>query len=337
VQDYNFERELVPASNDENSFLVKEVIADLRRRIFPSEDMGFSFTILIDTIYNVIRLRGEYWALEGPQLTCTRELGIISDIPNISTSEIEDKKKSDFLVKFLAVIHAGWQIVQLIWRWAEELPSSQLEVATVGFSLCALCTYLLHWRKPQDVKTPYFVRANRYPTREEIFEVAEKGPSYVGGIFTGDQYSIPEHAIHSHCRDARPRLDLEGGFLGRAGGVFCGMLFELLHCSAWDFHFPTPVERLLWRIAAVESSLLPLIYGLRGMGLFVMERIQHAKGKKGGVRKSVLSSGNPIMALIGVALVSLYILSRLYLLVQTFGSLFFLLPDLSDYVLSHFI
>jgi hypothetical protein len=94
----------------------------------------------------------------------------------------------------------------------------------------------------------------------------------------------------------------------------------------WDFHFSTPAERLLWRIAAVEASLLPLIYGLRGMGLLVMERIQHAKGKKGGVRKSVLSSGNPIMALIGVALVSLYILSRLYLVVETFRSLFFLLP-----------
>lgn len=87
---------------------------------------------------------------------CARELGIISEIPNISTSEIEDKRKSDSLVKFLAVIHAGWQIVQLIRRWSEGLPSSQIEVATVGFSLCAPCTYLLYWNKPQDVKTPYF-------------------------------------------------------------------------------------------------------------------------------------------------------------------------------------
>jgi hypothetical protein len=42
---------------------------------------------------------------------CARELGIISHIPNISTSEIADKNRSDFLVKFLAVIHVGWQIV----------------------------------------------------------------------------------------------------------------------------------------------------------------------------------------------------------------------------------
>jgi hypothetical protein len=93
---------------------------------------------------------------------CAREPSIISEIPNISNSEIEDKSKSDFLVKFLAVIHAGWQIIQLIWRWAEGLPSSQMEVATVGFSLCALCTYLHYRSKPQDVKTPHFVRANRY-------------------------------------------------------------------------------------------------------------------------------------------------------------------------------
>jgi hypothetical protein len=85
--------------------------------------MGFSFTSLVDTVYNLIRLRGEYWALDESQLICARELGIISEIPNISNSEIEDKNKSDFLVKFLAVIHAGCQIVQLIWRWAEGLPS----------------------------------------------------------------------------------------------------------------------------------------------------------------------------------------------------------------------
>jgi hypothetical protein len=73
---------------------------------------------------------------------------------------------------------------------------------------------------------------------------------------------------------------LEGGFLGWAGGVFCSELFGLLHCAAWDFHFPTPVERHLWKIAAVETSLPPLIYGLRGMGLFVMEQIQPAKERK---------------------------------------------------------
>ena len=112
------------ASNDKNFFLVKEVVADLRNRIFSGEDIGFSFTSLIDTSYNLIRLRGEYWALDGSQLKCARELGIITEIPNISTSEIEDKSNSDFLVKFLAAIHAGWQIVQLIWRWAEGLPSS---------------------------------------------------------------------------------------------------------------------------------------------------------------------------------------------------------------------
>jgi hypothetical protein len=130
----------LPGSNNKNSFLVKEAIADLRCRIFSGEDMGSFFTSLVDTIYNLIRLSEEYWALDGSQLVCARELGIISHIPNNSTSEIEDKSKSDFLVKFLAVIHAGGQIVQLIWRWAEGLPSSQMEVATVGFSLCAPCT-----------------------------------------------------------------------------------------------------------------------------------------------------------------------------------------------------
>jgi hypothetical protein len=44
----------LPASNGKNSFLVKEVIADLRRRIFSGEDMVFFFTSLVDNIYNLI-------------------------------------------------------------------------------------------------------------------------------------------------------------------------------------------------------------------------------------------------------------------------------------------
>jgi len=43
----------LPDSNGKNSFLVKEVIADLRRRIFSGEDTGFSFTSLVDHLqYN---------------------------------------------------------------------------------------------------------------------------------------------------------------------------------------------------------------------------------------------------------------------------------------------
>jgi hypothetical protein len=54
----------LPGSNSKNSFLVKEVIADLRSRLFSGEDMGFSFTSLVDTISNLIRLSEEHWALD---------------------------------------------------------------------------------------------------------------------------------------------------------------------------------------------------------------------------------------------------------------------------------
>jgi hypothetical protein len=321
----NSREKYLPKSTHRNSIIMQEILADLKSRAVSGRDMGHTFLELIDVILNLLRLGGEYWALDGPQLIRAREMGVIAKVPNVSESEIEDKSIGDFFVKFLAVIHTGWQIAQLIARYAERLPASQTEVATVAFALCAFWTYIFLWSKPQDVKTPYIIEATRYPTREEMFSLSEKGPTYIGGMFTGYEYTIPEHTFHRSVVDKVEVL--EGGYFGWAGGIFGGMLFGMVHLAAWNFNFPTPAERILWRVAAVAASAAPLVWGARGIWLAAFHRIRFQKERKDFVRVVILTVDRVVFPIVGMGIGSLYVLSRLYLLVETFRSLFFLLPD----------
>jgi hypothetical protein len=45
-------------------------------------------------------------------------------------------------------------------------------------------------------------------------------------------------------------------------GLFLGAtVFGAVHIAAWNFVFPTPVESLLWKIAAVLCTTMRLVFG----------------------------------------------------------------------------
>ena len=130
------------------------------------------------------------------------------------------------------------------------LPITELELATVGFVVCAFIMYVLWWDKPFDVDQRTVVLLN-YPewflTRLEQWEI-EAG--------TGDR--VPDQdtlGLLDLVEDERIRLpDL--AFYSTA------TVFSALHFSAWNWKFPSPIVRTLWRafsIAAFGSVLINLL------------------------------------------------------------------------------
>ena len=314
-----------PQKDDRNTVLVARALEDLKEKTLAGEETSLTSDRLNYMILNLFRLRGLNWALDGPQLIMAREMGVLSQIPEISEDEIDEKANSDSIVKFLAVLHAGWQILQLVARWAKSLPSSQVEVVTVAFSVCAFCTYIISWNKPQDVQMPRYVRAERYATAEEIVALAKSGPAYIAGLSGGGEYAIPEHTIHWNFDGSHRQV--EGGNLGWLGGVCCGIVFGLLHCAAWNFHFPNPVERLLWRTSSIITSSVPIIYGLRMLWNLGLEPFQEGRrNTKDWFKKFNRVAEDVLLPSVGLCFISLYILARLFLLVETVRSSFYLLP-----------
>ncbi|KAK5994419.1 hypothetical protein PT974_04893 [Cladobotryum mycophilum] len=127
---------------------------------------------------NLAALCGTVWVLDSNQLIRAREHGIIKKLPNIEKVQLNDKNKSDPLVKLLAVLQVLWLIVQLIARKIGGLSSTPLEISTVASAISAFILYIVEWHKPKDVGIPIYVKADKEEVEENAFREIFKAAPY---------------------------------------------------------------------------------------------------------------------------------------------------------------
>ncbi|KAH9203145.1 hypothetical protein DL95DRAFT_321991 [Leptodontidium sp. 2 PMI_412] len=250
---------------------------------------------------NLMALQGNFWVLDAAQLRLAREFGVLEHLPQISEHDLEDQNKGDALVKALAVAQSLWLIVQLLVRFAKHLPSSQLELMAAAFAGCSSFTYVLFWFKPKDVGQPRHFRATRYPTAEEVLAIAMEGPT----------------TFFHYREDRYPRIS----FL--IGSVTGAIIFGFPHLFAWNFAFPTTIERLIWRIAAVLAVVLPVVGLVVDLifSFFYKRKARHAM-MPGHFQRKFLSIISKIIWTFSLS----YFLVRIYMMVEVFRSLFYLPP-----------
>ncbi|KAH0535918.1 hypothetical protein FGG08_007177 [Glutinoglossum americanum] len=205
---------------------------------------------------NISCLRGNAWSVDAAQLLLARELGLISALPAVTEEELEDQSKADVAVRALAIVQVSWMMFQQLERGVKHLPSSQLEIVVLAFAACAGVVYGLRWCKPKDVQTPRYVDASRYPRdADELARVGVEGPAQSWVFWSDGVSAISNVAVHRYKEKVYPHAMLRVA----VGGFFASTVFGLLHCIAWNFEFPTPTERLLWRVAAVGTAAIPSI------------------------------------------------------------------------------
>lgn len=258
---------------------------------------------------NLWKLQGNCWALDAYQLLYARKVGIIKKLPSITEDEVSDHGKSDFFVKGLALVQVTWLIVQISVRAHAHLPVTLLEIATVAFSISTFLTYIFLWSKPQDVTIPFYIKGHRRPTMEEMIRLALRGPS--AHLVIRPKVCLSESSAHGASSEAP-------GFIGLIHGAgITAVIFGCIHLIAWNFSYPTPVERLLWRIASIGMTGLPIAACLTMIGTHRLIRNIEMRNSN---RKQIL------YCISALPLAILYILARLYILVEIFRSLFFLPP-----------
>ncbi|KUJ09966.1 uncharacterized protein LY89DRAFT_760740 [Mollisia scopiformis] len=81
-------------------------------------------------------------------------------LPDFNESEIKDKSKQDSLAKALALLQASWMLLQTLGRVATHIPTSLLEVNTIGHIFCAFIVYLLWWNKPREIHEPTVLKGS---------------------------------------------------------------------------------------------------------------------------------------------------------------------------------
>lgn len=112
-----------------------------------------------------------------------------------------------------------------------------------------------------------------------------------------------------------------------SGGLVAALtmckFYGAAHATAWAFVFPTDVERLLWRIACIDTiagviSLLAIV----SVVVFLHEHGHKLLLKSFFAREQgVMSLLYRLVILIGVLNFPLFILLRLYIITETFTSL----------------
>lgn len=71
-----------------------------------------------------------------------------------SEEEIQDRGKSDSFSKFIVLMQTLWFVMQCIARHIERLPITELEIATLAYTIPILGIYICWWNKPLGVTQP---------------------------------------------------------------------------------------------------------------------------------------------------------------------------------------
>ena len=265
------------------------------------------------------------WALSSIQLLYACQKGIIPGPPKLSTADLEDRSKGDVFVKGAAIVQLTWLVIQMIARGSEGLAISLLEITTLAFAVCAIATYVLLWDKPQDVMTPTYIDATSVLTREQIIGLAARSP--VSTLFV-KEFWLHGVAIRAMAENIFPwtrgipiripqqkdTLYLNPVFIGIGFG---GALFGAVHSIAWNFDFPTPVERILWRI----SCCVTICSSLLGTAMYFITLHNARKDSESDHKTNALLRPSVTTCTL------LYLLARLFLMTEVFRSLAYAPPS----------
>ncbi|KAI1459168.1 hypothetical protein F4805DRAFT_455946 [Annulohypoxylon moriforme] len=311
---------------------------------------------------NAHRLKYRYWALTFSQWQYLFDEGVAA-VPNTPSIYLERLNKGGTLIKLLAVGQVSYLIVQLISRKIQDIPSSQLEIGTLAFSVSSIITYGLYWKQPQGVETIHIIPAtNRELDIEAIVALAAAGPRYLSHkLRTKNDFDtslgpspIPNDGSHAiiWLSELLPRLlperltpfiqENQDLIIWTLGTVFSGIPFGGLHCLAWNFEFPTRVEVVIWRVCSVATACLPLV-AMVPILLWIKHiepMIPHQSEIREGldiedpdflgmlayIKASRLPSRWAVACIV-LTLTLLYFLGRLFLLCEMIRCLFYLPPE----------
>jgi hypothetical protein len=261
------------------------------------------------------RMETGVWTVDSMQLIEALNCRIIARLPDIPAKEIDDKNKSNAMVFLGAVVPLTYTALQLGARYHKDLPSTLLEIETLAFVTCAVPLYFIDMKKPMDLNVPFDIPASKCATPESFQSVAAKAPRPMMGWKT--EYCSPgitNGSIHQ----------TENGFRHSYIVMNCALismaiLFGGIHLFAWNYDFPTEIEQLLWRTAALSAMVLPILW------VVVVELESHWPVE--GPLPKHQQARKFIARVRWVVLAVPYMLARLFIIVESFRSLYFLHSD----------
>lgn len=245
------------------------------------------------------------------------------DFSIITEDLIMDKSKGDSIAKALVVLQTSWFAIQCAVRVGQGLPVTELEITTLAHTPLICFIYFFGWNKLLIV-IPLTLHAKRVDGMD--LEVDDEDSSRLESHTTSslmttasESTATPRPTLNNCQLSWRIRL---GDYISKADDIYkirknnvirdlsmntftllITGTFGAIHCLAWNLHFPSRVEQILWRVSALTVTVYPwfLTYLLSSLSKLELPYIDTTVG-------------------LGVA-VGLYTCARLCLLTIAFLSL----------------
>lgn len=184
--------------------------------------------------------------------------------PNILRKEIWDKSKQDTVAKVVTCVQIAYLILQCIGRALQNLAITTLELFALAIVACSIATGWCWLKKPADVKFPIRIdmqtsiarilheggAAAARPYRQTPMDfVDDLCPSWSLNIQTFIKMPIGpfERPISRFGNDRFPYLELRDNTI-----LFVAtLIYAAIHVCAWNWTFPSRVEKTLWRLASM--------------------------------------------------------------------------------------
>ena len=205
--------------------------------------------------------------------------------PPISNKELKSRSTTDWIANTLALFQISWFGAQLLVRRIQHLHVTAMEILTLAFIVCSIFTFGFCWPQPQNVAYPVVLPPleEKPPERPAITSpkaplntVSEDSPAIETSLHrVEDRSSITTHPLEHSTPDGSGALDKSDEVQKRTSKLlndvdraftisfllfaFAGGVFGGVHCLAWNSTFPTPKERLAWRVCSVATTGLPII------------------------------------------------------------------------------
>ena len=178
------------------------------------------------------------------------------DHPDKPEEDIQEKSKNDSFAKCVTALQILQLALSLMVRTNQGLAFSQLEAITLGFAICGVTIYLIYLDKPQNVETPFRVEGG----------VADGGPIQFEKTFESFWELLTNKKTDTAEMKAVVRIKNDNIPIVRNSSVdpavvllaLISGLFGAIHAIAWNFEFPTAVEKRCWQTATAIAAGSPM-------------------------------------------------------------------------------
>lgn len=176
-------------------------------------------------------------------------------MPKFSIDDLNDKSKTDYFTKAIAIIQIAQLLLSLTVRTRLHLAFSQLETLTLAFAICGVLTYICYWYKPQDVRRP--IKVQLRPGKELPPKFQQRTFERLWEVLTNSKANDDHQPLDRIRNDNIPKAEPQTTHYALYVLTALTAGFGSIHAIAWNFEFPTFAEQMLWRTATLVSTAVP--------------------------------------------------------------------------------